>query len=177
MTDQCLRARVYANIREQFNWAFNQTTLQLTREIRKRLASVSLNHPLWNPQRGRVSANANSLSPHILWSAGRQGKKRMAGLGGTNDFAVQYFARAQGRALFAPSAMNDNEDNLGIYEKTWRERWEEIIILFLKRCHKEERPQKEEQGIMHLLPEGISWYYVRKKANSKGGLNSGETIS
>lgn len=158
MTDQCLWARVYANIRGQFNWAFNQTSLHLTKEIRKQLASVSLNHPLWNPQRGRVSAGANSASHYILWSAGRPKKRRMAGLGGTNDFAAQYFARAEQRTMqIICGFMKRLEEG---------KRWEEIITFFLKRCHKEERPQKEEQGTMHLLPEGISWFNVRKK--SKG---------
>lgn len=168
--DQCLRAKVYANIREQFNWAFNQTSLHLTREIRKQLASVSLNHPLWNPQRGRVSAGANSTSHYILWSAGRWKKK---------EWQVW-----MGQMISLSNILQEFKVRLCSLLVQWRtmriiwgfmkrlkegKRWKEIT-LFLKRCHKEERRQKEEKGTMHLLPEGILWLNVRKKAKSKGNL-------
>lgn len=94
----------------------------------------------------------------------------MAGLGGTNDFAAQYFASAQGLCslLVQRRTMQIIWGFMKRLEE--RKRWEEIITFFLKRCHKEERPQKEEQGTMHLLPEGISWFNVRKKAKGKGNL-------
>lgn len=118
MTDQCLR--VYANIREQFNWAFNQTSLHLTREIRKQLASVSLNHPLWNPQRGRVSTGANSASHYILWSAGRRKKEEWQVWVGQMISLPNILQELKVRLCSLLVQRRTMRINLGIYEKTWR---------------------------------------------------------